>query len=159
MRINYTVGAPHVLVSANPVLSVAGTYAASDYVGTSSVPMTFAVARVDGGSGRILAATLVDAGSQHIAGKLFLWDTLVTPPLDNAAHVVSLAHAKTNLGMIQFTTYFVGTGNYFCPVYPTMPIPFVCLVGSRNIYGTFMTDGTPSYTSLDLTFRLIIEQS
>lgn len=159
MRINYTVGAPKVLASANPVLSVAGTYAALDYVGTSSVPMSFTIARVDGGSGLILAAVLVDASSQAIAGKLFLWDTLVTPPLDNAAHTVSLAHAKTNLGMIQFTTYFLGTGNKFCPVYPTMPIPFVCLAGSKKIYGTFMTDGTPAYTSLDLTFRLIVEQA
>ena len=151
MKINSIVGIKKIIATANPALTVAGAYVANDYVGTSGVPMTFAVARLDGDSGKILAAILVDAGSQHIAGKLFLWDTLVTPPADNAAHVVSLAHAKTNLGMIQFTTYFVGTGNYFCPVYPTMPIPFVCLPDRRNIYGTFMTDGTPTYTSLDLT--------
>jgi hypothetical protein len=158
MKINSMVGLKHIIAVANPVLTVAGAYAANDYVGTSGVPMTFTVARIDGGSGLIQAVTLVDEASQHIAGKLFLWDTLVTPPADNAAHVVSAAHAKTNLGMIQFTTYFVGTGNYFCPVYPTMPIPFICLPGSKNIYGTFMTDGTPTYATLNLTFRLIVSQ-
>ena len=55
------VGGEGITTTVTPTLSVAGRYAANDFVGTSATAMTFANAvRVSGGSGVIETAILVD---------------------------------------------------------------------------------------------------
>jgi hypothetical protein len=140
-------------------LSVAAAYVANDFVGTSATPMTFAdCARVNGGSGRIVGALLMDKVIASVAGELWLFDTAVTPPNDSAAFAISDAHAARCIGVIPFSTYYASANNSVSPK-PDQNIPFTCLGGSKDLYGCFVTRGAPAYVgATDLVFRLFIEQ-
>ena len=143
-----------------PVLTVAATYVANDYIGTSATPMTFAdVVEKNGRSGFILGCTLVDYALQSVAGELWLFDTTVTPPADSAAWSISDAHAKTCIGVIPFSTYYASALNSVSQGIPAAPIPFKCGAAVNDIYGCFVTRGAPAYVSLDLTFRLYTVES
>ena len=142
-----------------PVLTVAATYAANDYVGTSATAMVFAdCARGINGTGVVVGCSLVDKALQSVAGELWLFDTAVTPPADSAAWTLSDAHAATLIGVIPFSTYYASALNSVSNGVPAYPLPFKCLSSSASIYGCFVTRGAPAYASLDLTFRLAISQ-
>ena len=143
------------VVNATPVLTVAATYVANDYVGTSGAPITFSdVVDENGFSGFILGCQLIDYALQSVAGELWLFDTTVTPPADSAAWTISDAHAKTCIGVIPFSTYYASALNSVSQGIPAAPIPFKCGAAVNDIYGCFVTRGAPAYASLDLTFRL-----
>jgi hypothetical protein len=153
------VGVNRVIVNATPVLSVHATYVTGDYVGQSAVPITFnSCARVSGGTGTITSAILIDYALQSITGELWLFDTIVTPPGDSAAWTLSDAHAATCLGVIPFSTYYASALNSVSSGVPASPIAFKCGVAVRELYGCFVTRGSPTYASGDLTFRLNISQ-
>jgi len=142
-----------------PVLTVAATYAANDYVGTNAAAMEFTnCARVVNGTGVIIGCSLVDKALQSVAGELWLFDTAVTPPDDSAAWTLSDAHAATKICVIPFSTYYASALNSVSDGVPAYPAPFKCLGSSASIYGCFVTRGAPAYASLDLTFRLAIAQ-
>ena len=106
------VGGEGTTVTVNPVLTVAGAYIAGDFVGTSAAAIAFANAvRVAGGSGVIESAVLIDAALQSASCELWLFDTAVTPPADNAAWTISDGNAATCIGVIPFSTYYASALN------------------------------------------------
>ena len=145
---------PATLVSANPVLTVAGAYGANDYVGTSAAAMAFANAvRVAGGTGVIHSAVLIDAALQSLPLELWLFDTNITPPNDNAAWTLTDAHAATCIGVIPFSTYYASALNSVS-VQSGLGIGFKAAAGATGIWGVLVTRGAPTYASLDLTVKL-----
>jgi len=99
-----------VLVTSTPVLTVHAGYANGDYVGTSGVAQVLlGCARGAGMTGYIRSAVLIDAVSASVAGELWIFDDLVTPPADSAAWTISDADALHCIGII--------------PSRPTTPAP------------------------------------
>jgi len=144
-------------ITVTPTLTVAGAYAAGDFVGTSATAMTFAnAARVSGGSGVIETAILVDGDLQSIAAELWLFDTAPTPPNDNAAWTISDANALTCIGVIPFSSYYASALNSVS-VARGLGIAFSA-VGGTSIYGCLVTRGAPTYVSGNLSVRLAIMQ-
>ena len=152
------VGGEGITITVSPVLTVAGAYVSGDFVGTSATALIFAnAARVAGGSGVIKSATLVDYALQSVACELWLFDTNVTPPADNAAWTISDAHAATCIGVIPFSTYYASALNSVSNgAVPNGGIGFSAV--ATTIWGAIVTRGTPTYASLDLTIRLNIMQ-
>jgi len=150
------VGGEGITVSVNPVLTVAGAYVSGDFVGTSATALIFAnAARVAGGSGVIKSAVLIDAALQSAACELWLFDTAVAPPADNAAWTISDAHAATCIGVIPFSTYYASALNSVSNgIVPNGGIGFSAV--ATTIWGAIVTRGAPTYASLDLTVRLAI---
>jgi hypothetical protein len=152
------VGGHTACVDVTPVLTVAATYVANDYVGTSGAAMVFAgCARIDAGTGIVIGAVLVDYALQSLPGELWLFDTGPTPPNDSAAWTITDAMAKRCIGVIPFNTYYASAVNSISPV-GNLCIAFQCLSTSRALYGCFVTRGAPAYASGDLTFRLRVMQ-
>ena len=152
---------PTKIVSVTPTLTVHATYVANDYVGESGVPMTFAsVVDKVGGSGKVISALIVDYAVQHIVGELWLFDTTFAPPADSAAWTVSDAIAETCIGVINFpaASYYASAANEVCRGTPAAPLAFQCGSASKDLYGAFVTRGTPAYASGDITFRLYVQQ-
>jgi len=150
------VGGEGITVTVNPVLTVAGAYIAGDYVGTSAAAIPFAnVVRIAGGSGVIESAVLIDAARQSIACELWLFDTAVTPPADNAAWTVTDGNAATCIGVIPFSTYYASALNSVAPA-NGLNIAFSAV--ATTIWGCLVTRGAPTYASLNLTVRLAIMQ-
>lgn len=152
------VGGHSAVVEKTPVLTVHATYVANDYVGTSGAPMTFAnCARINGGTGVISRAMLIDSEAQQVAGELWLFDSTVTPPADSASWSISDADAKKCIGVIPINTFYasalntVGIGDNF-------PIVFKCAANSKDLFGCFVTRGAPAYVDGGLTIKLRILQ-
>ena len=154
-----SIGEHTAVVDVTPTLTVAGAYAANDFVGTSATPMTFAgCARVNAGTGLIYRVELVDYAKQSIAGELWLFNTAPAGlPADNAAFTITDADAKQCIGVVSFNTYYASALNSVSPV-GNLTIGFKCLAGSMDLYGVFVTRGAPTYATGDLTFRLICVQ-
>jgi len=152
------VGGEGITITVSPVLTVAGAYIAGDFVGTSATALIFAnAARVAGGSGVIKSAMLIDAALQSIACELWLFDTNVAPPADNAAWTISDAHAATCIGVIPFSTYYASALNSVSNgVVPNGGIGFSAV--ATTIWGALVTRGAPTYATLNLTVRLNIMQ-
>lgn len=144
----------------NPVLSVAATYVTGDYVGTSSACQTFSgCAAQAGAGGYVLGATLIDGAKQSIAGELWIFDGIPTLPLDSAAFTVSDADAAKVVCVLPFSTYYASAVNSISMAQPGGgPARFVCGAAVQELYGAFVTRGSPVYASLDLTFKLSIVQ-
>ena len=153
------VGGNSTSVTVTPVLTVAATYVTGDYVGTSISPMTFSnCARVAGGTGYVTSCMLIDYAKQSIAGELWLFDGLVTPPNDSAAWTLSDADMAKCIGVIPFSTYYASALNSVSFGTPPLAIGFKCGSAVKELYGCFVTRGAPAYASGDLTFRLSILQ-
>ncbi len=145
-------------IQAQPVLTVAGAYSINDYVGTSATAIIFAnAARVVGGGGIIQRAILVDYALQSGAMELWLFDTAVTPPADNAAWTISDAHAATCIGVIPFSIYHASALNSVSPA-PNLGMAFNCAAADTAIYGCLVTRYAGTWASLDLVPRLVILQ-
>ncbi len=154
------VGGHTAIVTVTPTLTVHATYVANDFVGESGVPMTFAVARVNAGSGTVISAALIDYIPASVAAELWLFDTTVTPPADSAAWTISDAHALTCIGVIPFSTYYASAVNSVSMGSVGVGIPFVCGAGVKNIFGCLVTRGAPAYinTAGDVVVRLGVIQ-
>lgn len=152
------VGGHTACIDVTPTLTVAAAYVANDYIGTSGTAMTFTnAARVNNGTGVIIGAVLVDYALQSVAGELWLFDTIPTPPADSAAWSIADTDALRCIGVIPFSTYYASALNSVSPSGP-LAIAFQTLPASRNLYGCFVTRGAPAYASGDLTFRLRVLQ-
>lgn len=154
------VGGVSAIVTVTPTLTVHATYATGDYVGTSATPIDFSTAaRVNGGSGTIVSATLIDAAAQGIETELWLFDQTVTPPDDSAAWTISDADALKCIGVIKFATtdYYSSAANKVAVKNP-VAIGFTCAAADRSIFGCLVTRGSPAYASGDLSIRLQIIQ-
>lgn len=153
------VGGEGVTSDASVAMPVAGAYSANDYVGANATPITFSnCARINGGSGWILGAVLIDKALQSKETELWLFDDTITPPNDNAAWTISDADMQKFLGVIEFQTYFASALNSGANPENTKAVRFTCQSGSKNLYGAIVTRGTPTYASGDLFVRLMIIQ-
>ncbi len=140
-----------------PTLSVAASYAANDYVGTSGVAMVFpALARAPGGTGVLGKLVVIDKAAQSIAGELWLFDATVTPPLDSAAWTVTDADVLRCVDVIPVSVWYASAANSVGVAYSGRP--FKCNDGDQALYGCFVTRGAPSYANGDLTFMLTVVQ-
>jgi len=148
----------------------ANVYAAGDAVTdstTSPAQITFSgCARVNGGSGVVLGALLVDSASQSTKGSFELWlfDAPVTPDNDNAAFTPADAELATLVGVIPFNSPFVGDatagagGNCVYDV-TGLDLPFVCGGGSQSLFGLLVVRNAYTPVALeDFTVRLRIAQ-
>ena len=154
----FPVGGKATVVSATPTLTVAATYVSGDYVGSTSDEIEFTECVLSaGGSGTIVSAILVDYALQSVAAELWLFDTGITAPADSAAWTITDAMSKTCIGVIPFSTYYASALNSVAPVY-NIGLAFKCIAGSTSLWGALVTRGAPSYTSGDLTVRLVIWQ-
>jgi hypothetical protein len=153
------VGGSANLVTVTPVLTVAATYVTGDYVGTSAAPMTFnSCARVAGGTGLVTSCMLIDYGSQSVAGELWLFDGSVVPPADSAAWTLSDADMQKCIGIIPFATFYASALNTVSYGIPALAIGFKCGSALRELYGCFVTRGSPTYATGNLTFKLNVLQ-
>ena len=136
-----------------PVLSVASAYVTGDYVGTSSAPMEFTnIARTSGGTFYIPGATVIDYAKQSVAGELWLFNATVTPPLDSAAWNISAADMAKLLCIVPFSTYYATASYSVSQGHPDYVGPYKA--AATSVFGCFVTRGSPSYASLNLTFIL-----
>lgn len=156
---------PHgltVQADSTPTLTVHSGYATGDYIGTSGTPITFSgCASANGGTGVVVGALIIDGATQSVSGELWLFDNTVTPPNDSAAWTISDADAKKCVGIVPFNgstnPYYASAQNSICPV-GGLSIVFKTQPNSQNLYGCFITRGSPTYADGDLTFRLRIWQ-
>lgn len=151
--------------TATPVLSVGGTFSTGDYVGTSGTAIVFAgcgkpiSASQGGGGGYILSATLIDAAVQSVAAELWLFNTAVTPPTDNAAWGISDADAKSLVAIVPFSTYYAaGTFSSSSIGSLSAPVRYECAAADTALYGCLVTRGAPVYPTGSLTVKLNILQ-
>jgi hypothetical protein len=152
-----SVGGNSVIASATPNLTVAGAYGIGDYVGTSTTPMEFALsARTSGGTFFIPGATLIDYALQSISGELWVFNATVTAPTDNAAWTLSSANMAKLICVIPFSTYYANAAYSVSQGHPDFVGPFKATVTS--LFGCFVTRGTPTYATGNLTFNLSIAQ-
>ncbi len=150
------VGGKTIVVTATPGLSVAGAYVTGDYVGTSTLPMTFTASRVALGSGIVHSAALIDYAKQSVQTELWLFDASVTTPNDNAVWDISDGDALKLVGVINFDTYYACTSNSVATV-TNVGIAYRS-TSSTSLYGCLVTRGSPTYTTGDISVRLGILQ-
>lgn len=146
------------------------TYAAGEVVSDStSAPtaITFSnIARFPAGSGIITGALLVDSANQALKGSFELWlfDTAVVVDNDNTAFTPTDAELATLIGIIEFTTSFIGDatagagGNVVYPVVGRN-VPFKCTGVLQDIYGvTVVRNAFIPVAQEVFTYRLRILQ-
>ena len=151
------------LPTVTPTLTVAGAYSAGDFVGTSASSMEFTKVgphiSVDGKgcAGYIVGARLIDYAAQSKAAELWVFESAVTPPNDNAAWSISDADSKKLLCVIPFETYYASALNSVSEGVPAGGAArYVCAANSTSLYGCLVTRGTPTYATGDVTVRLTI---
>ncbi len=153
-----------------------GAYAAKDVVGADDCCTTLAVtwdfadaARVIGGYGRIIGATLVnETENQAVQYDLLLFNATPTGELrDNAANTnpvkadrskfigkitfpISVANGATVATSSQATEGNATTG---------IPLPFKCAVGATTLYGVLVTNTAYTHEATDdIEIALIVER-
>jgi hypothetical protein len=141
-------------------ITTAGAKDANDFIGVDSTCMTFAgCASLLGGCGRILSGMLIDGDLQSANGELWLFT--VAPaglPADGAAFTLTDAQAAYAVGYLKFVTYVASALNSVCIVAPPGELRFKCADTSKDLYGAFVTRGTPTYVTAIPRFILNIEQ-
>ena len=151
------------LPTVTPTLTVAGAYSANDYVGTSATALVFDPCGPSinvggkGCKGYILGARLIDYAVQSKGAELWVFESSVTPPNDNAAWSISDADSKKLVCIIPFETYYASALNSVSEGTPVGGAArYVCAANSTSLYGCLVTRGTPTYTTGDVTVRLTI---
>lgn len=147
------VGGNTITVTVTPTLTVAGAYIAGDFVGTSATAGVIAnAARVAGKGGVLESVAVIDGDKQSVAGELWLFDTAVTPPADNAAWTITDADAATVIpgGVIPLSTYYASALNSVA-VARGVALSYTCV--ATSLYFCFVTRGAPTYTSGKLSLR------
>ena len=149
--------------SATPVLTVAGTYGAGDYVGTSGTAMVFnKCANENGGGGILYGGMLLDLNSQTTAQlELWVFNAAVTPPADNAAWALSAADLASWVATIPLNNSYYACGTVGAVTAGTLVSPraFKCAAGSKALYGCMVERVAGAvFTSLALTPALSIAE-
>lgn len=139
-------------------------YAAGDAVNNStSAPtvITFtSAARVSGGSGIIIGATLTKStnGSTGDSFDLHLFDTTVTLANDNAADAASDGEVLTYIGTINFSAATDTGANNRAYMASGINLPFVT-VGSANLFGKLVARGAYAPGAQEVfNIRLLLQQ-
>jgi hypothetical protein len=142
-------------------------YTAGDVVNSDTpASLTFSnVARIEGGTGIVVDAILIDTANQATKGSFELWLFTAAPALDNdnAAFTPTDAELVFLAGVIQFSTAFVGTatvgtdGNaIFMAERTYLPISFECSPSGTSLYGVLVVRN--AYTPIALeTFTVLLK--
>jgi hypothetical protein len=140
-----------------PTLTSGAAYVTGDYVGTDDDATTITgAARVNGGSGWICGATMINTVAESINGELWIFDTEPTVAVhDSAAWSIADAEAAKCIGVISFDTWKLSAVNAVGYASEKPFIPFVCASDSKNLYCCYVTRGTLTGAP---TFRLHILQ-
>ena len=154
------VGGYTTLVQSTVVMSVAGSYATGDYMGTSTTPQSFASAvRTSGGTGVIKSLIISDKiTTANVAMELWILDRTYTAPTDNAAWDLSDPNMLFVQAVIPISTagwYASSAGQVY--VDGTLSIP-IKSNGTTLFYALVARGTTPSFTSADLTVTISILQ-
>lgn len=157
---------PHlatVRLQITPVISNAVAYATGDALGP--IQTVANAVRVSGGSGKLLAITVLDkTQAQRAAIDFQFFDRTVTTVADNAVYSgTSDADAVFCLGVIpvatgDYNTAWAGTpaNNVATKVLAT-PLPFT--LNGTSLFFQAIVRGTPTYTSTsDIVISLLIQQ-
>ena len=142
-----------------PVLSVAGAYAAGDYMGTSAKCMTFEnCASIPGGAGWVLGASIVDGEKQSAAMELWLFKDEITPPADNAAWTITDAVlAESFLCVVPLSTYYASAVNSVAQGVPDCYARYVA-DEQRRLYGVLVARAATTQVSLAVKISLSLSQ-
>jgi hypothetical protein len=153
-----TVGGHMSIVEAEVVMTTHANYLANDFVGEDATALIFLpAARVNGGTGLIVSAVLIDKSMQSKQCELWLFDEDVTPPADSAAWTLSDADMEHLVGIIPFITYYASAANSVSVVNPVSIGFRTAAVGTR-LFGCVVTRDAPVYASGDLLIRLAVIQ-
>ena len=145
-------------------------YAAGDHViNSTSSPTANAIAgcaRINGGSGTIMNAILIDSANMAtpIMPEVWIFDTPWTPDNDNAAITPADAECATVVAIIQFNTMAVGdatSGAGGNRVFVSDPIAkgFVCGAASTSLFWMLVTRSAFTPVAQEVfTLRLNIVQ-
>ena len=146
-------------------------YAAGDVISNSTsapVVITFpGCARVNAGGGVIIGAQCVDDTNQTTKATLELWlfDTTVTPDNDNAVFTPTDAELLTLVGIIRFSTWFVGDataaagGNAVALATLANPLTFKCGAALTALLGVLVVRNAYTPVSAEVfSIRLRILQ-
>jgi hypothetical protein len=124
-----------IAVGVTGVTTATTAYVAGDQVGTQ---ITLAnAARLSGGSGVIVGATLIDQSDIIGAYDLAIFDSSVTLAADNAAFAISDADSLKIVALIQLAGAFDLTNNRVAQAY-NLAIPYVCS-GGTSLYAALIT--------------------
>jgi hypothetical protein len=124
-----------IAVGVTGVTTATTAYVAGDQVGTQ---ITLAnAARISGGSGVIVGATLIDQSDIIGAYDLAIFDSSVTLAADNAAFAISDADSLKIVALIQLAGAFDLTNNRVAQAY-NLAIPYVCS-GGTSLFAALIT--------------------
>lgn len=142
-------------ITVSVTLTVGATYAAADFVGTSSTPISFANAvRTSGGSATLRAVTISDpAASVAAVLELWLFNATVTPPADSAAWSLSDADGLKCVGILSIPT----TSQFLSSVTGVLHLNNLQLqyhCAATTLFGALVTRGAPTYTG---TLQVMLE--
>lgn len=145
-----------ITITVEPTVT-AGAYIAGDCVGGE---LTFANAgRINGGGGVIKNMVILDDAGQDVELELWLFDTTITSPGDNAPWVCPEDELETLVAII--TT---ADGAYFAAGTPSAARVeasqrYDCAAGDTDLYGQLVTRGAPTYAATDdVTVRIMLLQ-
>ncbi len=147
------------LLTATPVLSVAGAYATGDYVGTTTTPQAFLLAsRVSGNTAFIKSLAITNkVATAMVAMELWVFSATFTAPTDNAAWAITDADQLNCLGVIPIPTtkwYTNSNGQVFSD--DTLSLCIKPAVTS--LFFALVIRGTYTFTDGDLQLSLGILQ-
>jgi hypothetical protein len=141
-----------VRISVVPAISTS-VYAAKDNVGAL---LTFAnAARYSGGSGRLLAVTLVDKDQEKADLDLVLFDRTFTAPTDNAVFDPTDAELDTCVGWVPIGAGMYADFNDNSVAHLDLSLSYV--LNGTSLFGALVARSTPTYTAAtDLTCILTV---
>lgn len=137
------------------VASAASAYSSGDMVG-AELTLTN-IARINGGTGKITGIRVEDDAAQSVACELWIFDTAITEPADNAAWSISDADIANIVTVVPVSAYYASALNSVAPI-PNLSIPFKCTGSTRDLKLCLVTRGAPTYTANALHIRIWADQ-
>lgn len=129
----------------------AGAYSANDVVGGL---LTFAVGDHTGSNGFVGSLVLTDDGDQAAAGKVYLYNAAPATINDNDAFAPTDADNKKLIGIVTLASYDQAGADAVSVV---NDINYHYTSADGNLYGYFVTSGTPTYAAVsNVTVKLIV---
>lgn len=132
-----------------------GAHSANDTVG--QLFEISQLARESGKGGVIETVALVETTTNSISTELWLFDRVITPAADDAAHSISDAHAASCVGVVPITAYYASALNSV-GVARGVGLAFQCRSDSSSLFGLLVTRGAPTYAASGITVAVSVIQ-
>jgi hypothetical protein len=137
------------------VTSASAVYSSGDMVGTE---LTIAgAARVNGGTGKITGVTVIDLAAQSVAAEIWITDTAITEPADNAAWSRSDGDAAKIITVIPLSAWYTSALNSVSPN-GNLSIPFKCTGATTSLFMCYVNRGAPTHIVNGLLVRIFVDQ-